>query len=72
MSRHESWMYTVPVLGSIVLTSIATWLMLRGAGYIERKLSRTVMNVMMRVMGLLLAAIAVEFVLAGLREAPWK
>ena len=57
------------VFASIIVTSIATWLTLRGAGWIERHLSRTLLNVLMRVMGLILAAIAVEFVLTGLHEA---
>ena len=57
------------VFAAIVVTSIATWLTLRGAGWIERRLSRTLLNVLMRVMGLILAAIAVEFVLTGLHEA---
>ena len=57
------------VFVAIALTSIATWLTLRGAGWIERRLSRTLLNVLMRVMGLILAAIAVEFVLTGVHEA---
>jgi multiple antibiotic resistance protein len=54
---------------AIAITSLVTWFVLRGAGWIERKLSRTLLNVLMRVMGLILAAIAVEFVLNGVREA---
>jgi multiple antibiotic resistance protein len=54
---------------AIALTSIATWLTLRGAGWIERRLSHTFLNVLMRVMGLILAAIAVEFILNGVHEA---
>ncbi len=57
------------VFVAIALTAVATWLTLRGAGWIERRLSKTFINVLMRVMGLILAAIAVEFVLNGVREA---
>ena len=57
------------VFVAIALTTFATWLTLRGAGWIERRLSKTFINVLMRVMGLILAAIAVEFVLNGVREA---
>ncbi|MEO6953575.1 MAG: MarC family protein [Polyangia bacterium] len=57
------------VFAAIGITSIATWLVLRGAGWIERRLSKTLLNVLMRVMGLILAAIAVEFVLNGIHEA---
>lgn len=55
------------VLISIVVTSLATWGILRGASWLEARLSKTFLHVMTRVMGLILAAIAVEFVIAGLR-----
>ena len=42
--------------------------MLRGASFLERHLSKTFMNVTSRVMGLILAAVAVEFVVAGIRD----
>jgi multiple antibiotic resistance protein len=54
---------------AIALTTLGTWIVLRGAGWIERRLSRTFLNVLMRVMGLILAAIAVEFVLSGVHES---
>jgi len=54
---------------AIALTTLGTWLTLRGAGWIERRLSKTFLNVLMRVMGLILAAIAVEFVLSGIHES---
>ena len=57
------------VFMAIALTTFATWLTLRGAGWIERRLSKTFINVLMRVMGLILAAIAVEFILTGIHEA---
>lgn len=68
MSRHSGVIYTIPVFGSIVLTTVITWLMLRGAEWIERRLSKTFMNVVMRIMGLILAAISVEFVIAGIKD----
>lgn len=69
MTKHKDWWFSFPVLISIFLTSVITWLMLRGARYIERHLSKTAMNIMMRVMGLILAAIAVEFVMSGIKES---
>jgi len=68
MSRHAAFVYTIPVFISILVTAIITWLMLRGAEWIERRLSKTFMNVVMRVMGLILAAISVEFVIAGIKD----
>jgi multiple antibiotic resistance protein len=68
MSRHPSPVYWAPVYLSIALTSLLTWLMLRGAGWLEQHLSKTFMNVSQRVMGLILAAVAVEFVIAGIKD----
>lgn len=56
------------VFASIALTSLAAWLLLRSATRVQRHLSRTALNVLTRVFGLLLAAIAVEFVIGGLRD----
>ena len=56
------------MFGSILVTAVITWLMLRGAEWIERRLSKTFMNVVMRIMGLILAAISVEFVIAGIKD----
>src|SRR5262249_40091598 len=66
MARHSSWTYAVPVFVNIALTSVVTWLTLRGATWIEKHISRTFMKAVIRVMGLILAAVAVEFVIAGL------
>ena len=68
MSRHAGFVYTIPVFASIFVTAVITWLMLRGAEWIERRLSKTFMNVVMRIMGLILAAISVEFVVAGIKD----
>jgi small neutral amino acid transporter SnatA (MarC family) len=68
MSRHKSMVYAVPVFAAIAVTGLVTWAMLRGASWLEQHLSRTFMNVTSRVMGLILAAVSVEFVVAGLRE----
>ena len=68
MSSTIRVVYTIPVFVSILLTTILTWLMLRGAEWIERRLSKTFMNVVMRIMGLILAAISVEFVIAGIKD----
>jgi multiple antibiotic resistance protein len=69
MSKHKEWIFSIPVLVSIFLTSVITWAILRGAQYIEKRLSKTALNIMMRVMGLILAAIAVEFVMSGIKES---
>ena len=65
ISRAEvAWQY-VAVFGAIALTAFTSYWLLRGALGIERRLSRTGMNVVQRVMGLILAATAVQFVVEG-------
>lgn len=57
---------TVSVLGAVTVTCAISWLVLRGAASAERFLSRTALHVMERVMGLLLVAVAIEFMIGGL------
>jgi multiple antibiotic resistance protein len=57
----------IVALGTAVM-AITTWLVLLAAGPISRALGRTGLNVATRFMGLILAAIAVEFIASGLLE----
>jgi len=50
----------------VVVTAVITWIMLRLAIVISRRLGQTGLNNVTRLMGLLLAAIAVEFIAGGL------
>jgi multiple antibiotic resistance protein len=59
------WQYVV-VFGAIVLTSLVTLGLLRSGLRVERRLGQTGMNVLQRVMGLILAATAVQFVVDGM------
>jgi multiple antibiotic resistance protein len=59
---------TLTVLGAIALTAFFTWIILRSAATAQRFLSQTFLHVMARVMGLLLAAVAIEFMISGLKE----
>jgi multiple antibiotic resistance protein len=66
VSRAERmWQYLV-VFGAIALTASVSYGLLRGAVRVERGLGRTGMNVLQRVMGLILAATAVQFVVEGI------
>lgn len=73
MARHTSWLYAIPVFVNIALTAVLTYLMLRGATWIEKRISRTLVKAVVRIMGLILAAVAVEFVVAGVHDvaASW-
>ncbi|MFN2431588.1 MAG: MarC family protein [Gemmatimonadota bacterium] len=55
------------VLAAIVANLLVCWAMLMGAGWIARILGTNVIQVLSRVMGLLLLAIAVQYVLDGVR-----
>jgi multiple antibiotic resistance protein len=59
---------TLAVFVSIALTSVASWILLRGAASAEKFLSRTTLKILERIMGLLLAAIAIEFMAGGVAE----
>jgi multiple antibiotic resistance protein len=61
----RAWEYLV-VFGAIALTALVSYGLLRSAIQVERRLGRTGMNVLQRVMGLILAATAVQFVLEGI------
>jgi multiple antibiotic resistance protein len=59
----------IVVYGSIALTSIACWLSLRLGDRLMARLGRTGIRIVTRLMGLLLAAVAVQFVITGVRDA---
>lgn len=58
-----------PVLLAIGATCVATYLILAGAARTERVIGRSVMAIVERAAGLLLVAIAVQFILDGAGEA---
>ena len=60
---------TITVYVSIALTLIISWITLRLAERLVKRMGQTGIRVMTRIMGLLLAAIAVQFVITGVREA---
>jgi multiple antibiotic resistance protein len=60
---------TVVVYGSILLALLIAWVTLRAAEQLVLRMGQTGIRVMTRLMGLLLAAIAVQFVITGSREA---
>lgn len=63
------WWHKVPVLGAIVVTAAASYLILAGAARTERVLGRTGLSILERAAGLLLVAVAIQFMLDGLGEA---
>jgi len=62
---HSIWQHAV-IYATIVLTSFASYMVLSGADRVRRYLGATGIRIMTRLMGLLLVALAVQFVANGL------
>lgn len=56
------------VFVAVTITCLAAWLLMRSAARAERLLPKTLMRAFERIMGLLLAAIAIEFIAGGVRD----
>jgi len=67
VSRVEHYWHYGVIFLAIALTAVGVYYVLRGALMIERRLGQTGLNVLQRVMGLILAAVAVQFVIEGLQ-----
>lgn len=67
-SVRESISKALIVMISILLTALITYIVLLGATGLQRVLKTTGLNVLSRVMGLILAAVAVQFVAVGIQE----
>jgi multiple antibiotic resistance protein len=65
--QSESWIASAPVFAGIALTGIATYVLLLFSASLQRVLGNTGIHVLSRLMGLVLAALAVQFILDGLR-----
>ncbi len=57
------------VFVAVLLVAISSYVIFRSAGWMSRILGRTGINVIGRLMGLILAALAIQFVLDGAAEA---
>jgi multiple antibiotic resistance protein len=60
---------TAVIYASILVTLVISWIMLRVGDRVMSRFGRTGIRVTTRIMGLLLAAVAVQFVITGVREA---
>ncbi len=65
MSRATGAASVVAVVTSILVTMAASYFLLRGASLVQRFLGQSGVAIFQRVMGLLLAAIAVQFIAEG-------
>ncbi len=67
-SGAEGWWQTIPVFVAIAVTAFASYAVLAGADRVRKYLGETGIRIMMRFMGLLLVAVAIQFVINGLTD----
>ncbi|ADO73335.1 MarC family protein [Stigmatella sp. ncwal1] len=68
MAKGGTLLMTVPVLAAIVLTFVASYFILRASHLVQRALRQSGVAILERVMGLILAAIAVQFMADGAKD----
>jgi multiple antibiotic resistance protein len=68
MGRAGRILFMVPVVLAIAVTCVASYAMLRAATPISRFLGVTGLNVMNRIIGLVIGAIAIQFIFDGLKD----
>lgn len=68
MGQSRNWWQTVPVFAAIAVTALASYYFLAAGSRIRKHLGETGIRILMRLMGLVLTAIAVQFVLNGFSE----
>ncbi|MFM2044629.1 MAG: MarC integral rane family protein [Pseudomonadota bacterium] len=67
MQRGDGWQHAALVIACILFVCLLLWISLRLAVPIGNRLGQTGLNIMNRLFGLLLAAVAVEIIANGLR-----
>ncbi|WP_426753159.1 MarC family protein [Myxococcus sp. Y35] len=68
MAKGDTLLSALPVLAAVLLTFVASYFILRASGLIQRVLRQSGVAIVERVMGLILAAIAVQFIADGGKE----
>jgi multiple antibiotic resistance protein len=68
-SQARGLVETLIVYAAVVTTGVVTYIVLQLGEPLFAQLGKTGIRVMTRIMGLILAAIAVQFVLSGIKEA---
>ena len=66
--RYSSLTHYLILCAEILLVALSVWLSLRSASVISGLLGRTGINIVTRIMGLIMTAVGVEFMAAGMKE----
>jgi multiple antibiotic resistance protein len=68
-SDAETMAHRTGLVASLVLVMLVTWICLRAAPALYRVLGTTGLNLVTRIMGIILAAVGVQFVMNGIKAA---
>jgi multiple antibiotic resistance protein len=68
IGQAPRWWRTLPVFAAIAITSLASYFILAGADRVRHRLGETGIRILTRLMGLLLTAIAVQFIVNGFAD----
>ncbi|QIX97630.1 YchE family NAAT transporter [Cedecea sp. FDAARGOS_727] len=66
-SRYHNWAHLLGFSIAIALFAFSCWLLFRIAPWLVRMLGQTGINVITRIMGLLLMALGIEFIVTGVK-----
>lgn len=69
MSQNGDWQHVIVIIASIAVVAALSFMVLAAADRVSSYLHETGIRILTRMMGLLLTAIAVQFVLNGLKDA---
>jgi multiple antibiotic resistance protein len=69
MAQSTNWRHSILIIVAVALTAFIAYWTLAAADRLGRKMGDTGIHILTRFMGLLLMAIAVEFILSGLTAA---
>lgn len=69
LSHGDRWNVII-VTGAYTVALLVTWLCMRGSSLLLRVIGKTGIHVISRLLGIILAALAVQFVLNGLNQTP--
>jgi multiple antibiotic resistance protein len=68
MGQSRDWWQVIPVFVAIAVTAVISYYILAGANRIRSLIGETGIRILMRLMGLVLTAIAVQFVINGFAD----
>jgi len=69
MAQSTTWLHSASIIAAVALTAFLSYWTLAAADRVGRRMGNTGIHILTRFMGLLLMAIAVQFILSGLTAA---